>query len=175
MSRKRARMRRRSFSMAEAVVCVALVGVLLVAAVTTAAFSRTIEYRVSTRDRGWLLARELMAEISAQPFADPQTGTATFGIESGEAGTGTRALWDDFDDYSGWQDSPPQAKDGTVMADLTEWKRQVRIERVLGTANLTPSGSETGLRTCVVIVTRNGVVMARLASVRSDAWTLETQ
>jgi hypothetical protein len=160
--------------MAEAVVCTAIVGVLLVAAFNTAAFARTIEYRTATRERGLLLASELLAEISSQAYCDAQLGKSTFGLETGEAGNGSRALWDDFDDYNGWEESPPQAKDGTVIAGLTGWKRQVSVQR-LSTSNLgNTSLSETGLKLCVVTVSRNGAQLARLASLRSEAWVLET-
>jgi hypothetical protein len=159
--------------MAEAVVCIAIVGVLLVAAMSTVAFGRTAEHHVAVRDRGLLLARELLAEMTTQPYADPEAGSSSFGRESAETGTGTRALFDDVDDYHTWEASPPQAHDGTVMADLTGWKRAASVFR-LDSADLgAKSATETGLKLCVVTVSYRGAEVARLTALRSEYWVRE--
>ena len=162
--------RRRAFTMAEAAVCIVIVGVMLVAVLNAAAFARTVDYRMAMRQRGMLLARELLAEVTAQAYADPESGTAVFGLEAGETGTGSRALWDDVDDYDGLNESPPRDRDGTDMSDLAEWKWQVRIERLSSSNPTLTVASESGLKLCTVIVSRNGQAVARLASVRSAAW-----
>jgi len=175
MRHRTERWRARAFTMAEAAVCLVIVGVMWVAALRTAAFARTTEFRAAQRERGLLLAQELLAEILLQPYADPQSGTTVYGLETGEAGTGTRALFDDLDDYINWQESPPQAKDGTVMTELTGWKRQVRVQRLKLLTVGQESTTESGLRCCTVTVSHNGAVLAELSSMRSQSWTAEAR
>jgi hypothetical protein len=54
------------------------------------------------------LARDLLEEISARPFQDPDQ-TPVFGKEAGEA---TRAAFDDCDDYNGYAEAQGQARNG---------------------------------------------------------------
>lgn len=173
MRRAFQRHRHRAFTMAEAAVCIVIVGVMLVAVLNAAAFARTVEYRMATRQRGMLLARALLAEVTAQAYADPQSGTAVFGLEAGESGA-SRAAWDDVDDYNGLNESPPRARDGTEMSDLADWKWQVQIEWLNPSNPAATVGSESGVKLCTIIVSRHGAPIARLASVRAAGWTLKS-
>jgi len=59
----------------------------------------------------------MLDEIRCLPFDDPQLGETAIGPEAGEwTEGGTRALFDDVDDYAVWTSACPlQAKDGTPL------------------------------------------------------------
>jgi len=173
MSNRLRCIRRSAFTLVEAVVCTAIVGLLLVAALSTAAAARTTEYRMATRERGLLLAQELLAEMLTRPYSDPEEGTAGFGAEAGES-DGTRRLFDDFDDYRNWSASPPQTRDGVALTDLTGWKRQVQVRR-LNPATLNTALGESGLKSCTVSVWRDGALVAELSAIRAEIWQLEAR
>ena len=76
-----------------------------------------------TRTLAMRLAQDLMNEISAKRFYDPDP-LPVFGIEPDEqAGTPqeqTRWVLDDIDDYDGWERQPPENADGQpVGKDFT--------------------------------------------------------
>lgn len=173
MSNRLHSIRRSAFTLVEAVVCTAVVGLLLVAALSTSAAARTTEYRMANRERGMLLARQLLAEMLTQPYSDPEEGTAGFGAESGES-DGTRRQFDDFDDYRNWSASPPQTRDGEVLTDLTGWKRQVQVRR-LNPSNLNTALSESGLKSCTISVWRDGALVAELSAIRAEIWQMEAR
>jgi MSHA pilin protein MshD len=63
------------------------------------------------------LAQELMEEILAKPFADPQ-GASNPGVEADEDEQ-DRGTFDNMDDYDGWEDLPGQIADmqGNLVND----------------------------------------------------------
>lgn len=69
----------------------------------------------STQD----LARELMEEISAKPFADPD-GPGVIGPDLGE---NDRVVFDNVDDYHGYADTP-ERQEGT---QAKKYKRSVTV------------------------------------------------
>ena len=113
----------RAFTLIEAAVSVFIVGVMIVAALSTVGATRLGEYKVAESCRGWLLAQALMAEILQQPYEEPDD-PVVFGLESGES-IGDRLTFDDVDDYDGWTETPPQYKDGTTVPDCDGWSRTV--------------------------------------------------
>ena len=58
------------------------------------------EQEDARRTLALFLGRELMEEILSKPFADPQ-GSEAMGPDGGES---SRALFDNIDDYNGYQD-----------------------------------------------------------------------
>ena len=156
-----------AFSLAETVVSVALVGGLLVVALTTVGDTTLGRQRLSDRGQGSLLAQDLMSEILRQPYEDPND-TPTFGAEASES-TGSRAGFDDVDDYTAWSASPPQKKDGTQMPDRTGWQRAVTVEFVDPDNLTTVVGSDQGVKRIAVTVSRNDVVVSSLVAVRTSA------
>ena len=160
----------RALTMIEAVLSIAVVGLVLVAALDAVSTAQAGEYKIAERARGLLLAQDLMAEILQQAYADPESGPAAIALEAGEAGVGDRNLRDDVDDYDGWSASPPQHKAGTVMSDLQAWGRSVQVVWV---NPLNPSqtvGSNQGVKRITVTVTHNGVPVASLFVFRTSAW-----
>ena len=157
--------RRRCFTLVETVLCIVVTGLMLVAALSAVAASRTGQYKIAERQRGSLLGQELMAEILAQNYIDPEGGT-TFGTESGEL-TINRLNFDDVDDYHGWSASPPQDRDGTVIPDHEGWARQVTVKRVME-ANLKQAvATDTGIKVITVTISHNGTPVATLEALRT--------
>ena len=168
-SRQMQRSCRRGFSMAEVVISIAIVGIMLVAALNTTGAAKSTQQQTSERGRAMLLAEDLMSEILAQDYDDAEDGAGSFGLESGEAGAGSRALWEDVDDYNGWSASPPEKKDGTPLSDFSAWGRSVVVQWVTS-GNLTQAvDSDTGIKCIVVTVTRNGREIVSLSALRTNA------
>jgi len=115
----------RGMTLIEAAVSVLIVGVMLVAALTTlagAAKARFIQQRPSVYQA---LARQLLAEVMQAAYEDPESSDG-FGPEPDEDTT-TRADFDDVDDYHGWSADEAQAKDGTPLTGCPPCSRFVKV------------------------------------------------
>ena len=140
-------MTRRAFSMVESAFAVAVVGVLLVASLSTfAALARNRAVEAERR-LAYPLAQQLMAEVLQAYFAEP-AGTPTFGPEAGE----TRATYDDVDDYNGLSETPPATRAGVALAGYAGWTRAVAVAYV-SPAALAVSSTATTLKRVTVTVT----------------------
>jgi prepilin-type N-terminal cleavage/methylation domain-containing protein len=159
---------RRAFSLVEVVVATLIVGVMMVAAMNSlGAFIRG-QQRMANQSRGWHLAQELASEILACLYEEPDE-TPQFGRESGES-AGVRTAYDDIDDYHGWTESPPEARDGTPVAELVAWSRSVSVERVsLANPNLTVA-TDQGLKRITISVSFQNEIVAQLTALRAKAW-----
>jgi len=115
-------------SLVESVMAIVIVSGLLVVALNAAGASRVGQRSLSERGVGQLLAAALMSEILAQPYKDA-ADTGSNGPESGES-NGTRAGFDDVDDYQLWTESPPKNQDGSVIPDRIGWRRSVVVTYV---------------------------------------------
>ena len=113
------------------------------------------------------LASALLEEIVSKAFTDPDGG-ATFGPEEG-----SRAAFDDVDDYRGFVDAPPSDASGTPLLGFGAFERRAEVEPVaLGPSGWGPSGSPTGfvaIRVDVAAVAEPAVVLARLETLRTAA------
>ena len=160
----------RALTMIEAVLSIALVGLVLSAALNAVTTAQAGEFKVAEHSRGLLLAQDQMAEILQQAYADPDSGAAGNTLNLGEAGAGGRMLRDDVGDYNGWSSSPPKHRDGTVMSDLQGWGRSVEVVWV-NPLNLSQTVfSNSGVKRITVTVTYNNVPVASLSAFRSSAW-----
>ena len=155
---------RSAFSMAEVVASVLVVSLMMAAAMQTVAASRVAQYRLADRSRGQMLADDLMTEILQKVYKDPGAAPV-FGPETGEL---LRTQFNDVDDYSNWNESPPQNPDGTPMAGFTGWSRSVAVTWVGAADPTVTSSSETGAKRITVTVTRYGLVVARRIGVRTN-------
>jgi MSHA pilin protein MshD len=78
------------------------------------------------------LAKQMMEEIQAKIYEEPSLASGSFGRE--ESMSGPRRLFDDIDDYNGWNENPPQYADGTALdgssgtPDYSDFRRQVTVE-----------------------------------------------
>ena len=160
----------RALTMVEAVLSIALVGLVLTAALSAVTTAQVGEFQVAEHSRGLLLAQDLMAEILQQDYADPDSGAVANVINFGDGGVVNRKLRDDVGDYNAWSASPPKHQDGTVMNELQGWGRSVEVVWV-NPLNLSQTvGSNTGVKRITVTVTYNNVPVASLSAFRSSAW-----
>ncbi len=117
------------------------------------------------------LARLLTTEIISGAYQD-EGSSPVFGIESGEA-TGDRSAFDDVDDYHGWSDTPPQDRYGNDLPNMGDWQRDVTVELVDPDTPKDTSLGDQGLKRVTVTVQRNGQVVAKQVSLRSDKYTVQ--
>jgi len=74
------------------------------------------------------LADSLMEEIVSKAFEDPDLSEGTFATEEG-----SRAAYDDIDDFDGLSNSPPQGIDGSDLDDYGGITRSVLVDNVTTT------------------------------------------
>jgi Tfp pilus assembly protein PilV len=157
------RSRRRALTLVEVVVSTLIVGLMTVAALNALGGATRSSMSAANRAIALGLADDLMAEILATSYSDPD-GAAVFGLETGEAAP--RANFDDIDDFNGWNEKPPKDSMGTVMPDRADWRHKVTVLRVVP-SNLTTatSGStdEGAKRICVTIEYQDTVLAEQYA------------
>jgi len=154
-----------AFTIAEAVVSTVIVALMFVAALNAVGASKLTQRQAALTSQGRLLADLLLSEILQQNYKDPG-GAPVFGCEPGES-TGTRADFDDVDDYNGWTASPPTAKDGTVLANSTGWRQTVTVEWI---DRLNPSQvltSESNAKRITVALSYKNVPQVTLVAIRT--------
>lgn len=158
--------RRSGLTLVEATIAVVIVGVMLVAALSTLAGSRRGRQTIGGRSRGCHLAEQLMEEILPLPYADPVYKSG-MGPGSDEQ-TGTRDVFDDVDDYAGWSASPPQTPDGTALTGFEGWTRSVEVQWVQPDDPTRVSDTETGVKAITVRVLHQQMPVAELTAIRTD-------
>src|SRR5579871_5409936 len=147
------------FTLVECVMATLVVAGMMVTALTTVAFSVLAQGKAADRAVGGMYAEALIAEIMTQAYSEPGATVSTFGPDPGE-GTSSRANWDDVDDYAGWNESPLQNKDGSVITNTTGWRRSVEVVWVTPTSPMTVSAVESGCKRVTVTVRHNNNVVA---------------
>ncbi len=156
------------FTLIEATMSIVVVSVMLVGALRLLGSARAGELTAQRRAVAHALAQDLMSEIVDSNYADPDDGD-TLGAKIAEI-TGNRSLFDDVGDYDTWTASPPQAKDGTELADFAGYERTVSVEWAqLDTLTL-DSGSASGVKRITVTVNHGGRTHATLVAYRTDAY-----
>jgi len=159
-----------AMTLVEAVVSIAIVGVMLVAALNAVGASRVTQQKMSERARAMLLAEDLMSEILRQAYEDPDLGAGSFGLAGSEIGDGSRALWEDVDDYDGWSAAPPEEKDGTPLNGFAGWTRSVEVAWIATDDFEDEQGSDTGVKRVIVRVVLNDALMAELTALRTNVY-----
>jgi hypothetical protein len=163
-------MRRRAFTLIEAALATAVLGVLLVTALNAlgalAAGRRSMADRALARG----LADDLLAEIGALPFRDPVTPAAAIGPDADDVPAG-RDGFDDVDDYHGLVESRPLDPTGKNLTP-DGWARSVTVEyvRPAATPAIEPAPGGGVLKRITIVVTRQGRELARAEMVRALAW-----
>lgn len=161
----------RSVTLIEVVISTVIVSVMLASALQAVGAARVGWNKLNERNVGMLLAQDLMAEILQQDYADSAYGPdSSIGPGADEAATGNRSLYDDVDDYHGWQASPPQYKNGTPIAWATGYQRAVTVVWVNPANPSLAVGSPSGAKRITVTVRRNGLDVATLVAIRTTAW-----
>jgi len=110
-------MRRNGFTIMEAAISVAIVGILMASSLTAMGQIAKARRVQAERRSAYELNLQLMTEILSQYFVDPGSNT-------------TRATFNGVNDYNGYTESPPTRKDGTVLSDYSSWTRSVVVTYV---------------------------------------------
>lgn len=164
---------RRGLTLIEVVVSTLLVALVLVGAMRLVGASVRSQADAGRRARALALAEDLMSEVLQQSYAEP-TDAPAFGPEGteGAATNGPRTLWDDIDDYRVWSESPPQTRDGAVIADTAGFRRWVDVRQVAPTdlATALADTDDRGAKRVTVNVSYNGTTLATLVALRTRAW-----
>ena len=115
----------KGFSLIE--LTVAIVVIALAAPPLTALIYNVMTQGTQTdkRTAASALAKGLMEEILSNPFEDPQLAPGSFGTEEG-----TRADYDDIDDYDGLSQSPPADSLGSPLTQFSAFRSQALVENV---------------------------------------------
>ncbi len=163
------RRRQSGFSLVEAAIAVALVGVTAVGALTAAANSATRRSDVAARAQAAVLAEELAGEVAGLAYEDPQVGSSTLGPDAGETAV-NRSRFDDVDDYNGWTEKGPTDKAGAAISGAESFTRTVTVQWVLGSSPSTTSVTETGAKLVTVTVSRSERAAATVRLVRTKKW-----
>jgi hypothetical protein len=162
-----ARRQRRGLSLLEAAGATAMVALMLVAALRTVGASMFAQSRSVENASAGFLATALMSEIVQQYYQNP-VNPVLFGPEPGEAGP-SRVNFNDVDEYSGWSESPPQKKDGSLLPNLNGWQRTVTVQWVSSADVKQSSIVESGVKLITVSVLHRNVVRATSVGIRTNA------
>ncbi len=165
---RRSDVRRSSARCAVALVEV-LVGSLVLAGmiVATLGVLETLisgNHRVMQRARYSQLATALLEEILATAYADDAVAPGDIGPEADEI-DGTRAGFDDVDDYHGWYSTPPTQRDGTPVSGFDGVARRVIVQ-----PRVTPDGTADAdgtYKQITVFVEEGGTVLYEAHGLRS--------
>jgi type II secretory pathway pseudopilin PulG len=158
--------KRNALSLIEVVAATMIVGLMAVAALNSLGAATKSSESIGNRAVALGLADELMSEILTCPYSDP-SGAGGFGPEGIEA-SGPRSAFDDVDDYHGWNESPPQFRDGTDMPDRDQWRQRVTVTRVVPANPTLAAGSEQGAKRVQVMIEYRDQVLAEQVAVRTD-------
>lgn len=161
---------RGGFTLVEAVVSLVVVGVMMAAAMNLVGGARMTLARSTDRARGTQLAMDLMSEVLQKDYEEPN-GTPAFGREADESAS-NRALYDDVDDYQGWNESPIKDRTGRAVESFTGWSRGVTVEPMkLGATSLTSSdASVADIKRITVTVKKGNLQVASLTAYRARSW-----
>lgn len=138
----------RGFTLVEATLSVAVVGILLVASTATfGTLGRARQSQIESR-MAYLLAQQLMSEIM-QCYFQQQGSNPTFGPVGGQ----TRAMFNYVDAYNGYSAKPPTSQAGTALSGYTGWTESVSVGYVNPASPSTVVSVPTTLKQITVVVT----------------------
>jgi len=143
-----------------------IVGLVAVAALHSLGAATRSSEAIGNRAVAAGLADELMSEILQQPYSDP-TQTPVFGREPGESAF-PRSQFDDVDDYDGWNQSPPQYRDGTVIPHRSDWRQRVTVTQVNTNDPAQSVATEQGAKQIRVTIEYRNRVLAEQIALRTD-------
>jgi Tfp pilus assembly protein PilV len=154
--------------MIEVAVSMVIVSVILLTAMNMVGAAGQSTRSMTDRGTGNLLAEQLMAEILAQAYEEPDEPPGSFGTDGFEDVTKDRSYYDDVDDYDRWNAMPPEYKDGTAVPGYAQWRRRVDVDWVQPADTRLIAAGNTGIKRILVTVTRNAVKVAEFRALRTD-------
>ncbi|MGL4514593.1 MAG: hypothetical protein ACRCT8_16005 [Lacipirellulaceae bacterium] len=157
-------------TLVEVTVSTALVAVVVVASLETLGGAARSHQMATTATDAVNLADDMIAEVMAREYADPEGGTA-LGMDSAESATVNRFTLDDVDDYDVRDETPPVARDGTPIPGYSGWTRSTRVRflnRVRETdGTIATRSDDQGLKQIWVGVTNPAGVTRSFVALRS--------
>ena len=166
------RSHRVGMTLLEIIVATMITGAMLVASLNAVGAIFETQQINAERLLGPGLAHELMGEIMAMPYKDPDGVSLLIGTELGES-TATRAAFDDVDDYNGLNVLGIKSKAGVARADFTGWRTQVSVSWIEVLTGLTWILGDTGLKKITVTVTSPTGKVTTLTAYRYKEGALE--
>lgn len=157
---------RRALTLIEVVASTMIVGMMCVAALNSLGAATRSSMSIGNRAVAAGLADELMAEILQTNYSDPND-TPTFGTEGTES-SGTRTGYDDVDDYNGWNQSPPLARDGSQITNRTDWRQRVTVSYVVPATPTQTSVTDQGAKRIKVTIEYKDQVLAEQFAIRTN-------
>jgi type II secretory pathway pseudopilin PulG len=118
-------MKRYAFSLVEALVAMALVGIAIVSLVAASSSFTKVNGAGRDMSTAEFLIEQIRELTAPLPVTDPQTGAAAFGPE--EAGV---AGYDDIDDFDGATFSPPISAGRGSLSAFSAFSQQVTVQNV---------------------------------------------
>jgi Tfp pilus assembly protein PilV len=115
--------KRGGFSLVEAAVATAIIGIGVVALMTAIGSGTRTNEAGRQITQAVFLAQEIREWTRRLPFEDPQTPSAPVGLDQGES----QASVDDLDDLMGVTYSPAQDAHGYPIADMTAWSQAITL------------------------------------------------
>jgi MSHA pilin protein MshD len=149
MSARRS-IRRRGFTMIEAGLTTIIVGVGIAASMSLFGACSMQNINASQSTTAMMLADNIQEAMANLSFADPITGTTTFGPEGGE----TLASYDDVDDFDGLTISPPIDATRASLTDLSQYSQVIAVTPVDPNNLTTTLAKTTTTRTAVRVQVR---------------------
>jgi MSHA pilin protein MshD len=156
---------RRGVGMVEAAVATVIVGVMLVAAMTTVEASLRMGNATAEGSHASAFGALLMSEILRARYEEP-VDPVGFGVEAPETGA-SRAKWDDVDDYDGFQQLSPTDVSGAEVDGAKNWTWKAAVTRVDPADPSRVVGVETGLKRITVTIVDPGGATTTCVALRS--------
>lgn len=158
---------RRGLTLMEVVISTLIVGLMTVAALNGLGSATRSGELAGNRGIAHGLADDLMSEILNTAYNDP-SGTAVFGLETGEAAP--RTNFDDVDDFHGWNQQPPKTASGATIDHRGKFRQLVTVEKV-SPADPTQVvvGADQGAKRICVTIECDDVELARRYAVVTDS------
>lgn len=119
--------RRRGFTLIEAALATAIIGLGLVSGIRLFAACTQQNHASNRMTIAMLLATNIHEAMIGLSFNDPSTGTTHFGPEAGE----TLQTWDDVDDFDGSTFNPPINSQRQSLGELGQYSQLVTVWPVL--------------------------------------------
>jgi len=162
-----ARRSRSGLTLLEVVVSTLIVGLMTVASLNSLGAATRSATSIGDRAIALGLADDLIAEIVPLAYSDPNS-TPTFGPEGAES-AGPRNVFDDVDDFHGWNQSPPKNRDGVTIPNRADWRHRVQVVRVTpANPTVATGGADQGAKRIQVVIEYRGKVLAQQYAVRTD-------
>jgi len=114
------------FTLIEVLIAIILVGLAIVSLVAANISFTKANGAGADLSTAEFLLEQIRELTTLLPVIDPQTGTTTFGPETGES----LSNYDDVDDFDGASFSPPINAQRQSLTNFTAFRQQVTVENV---------------------------------------------